>query len=210
MKKCYIITSYIEGRLPGIISPGGSDIIICADGGFNAAMSFGLTPDVVIGDFDSGDFTGLADCGAGTIHYPREKDESDTFLCLKYAINAGYDEITVVGGIGGRLDHTVANIQTLAYFASPCISVTMLDERNAFTVIENSAVTIKKREGYVISLFSLSDKCKGVATAGLNYPLDDAELTNLYPVGLSNEFSSDEAEIKVRQGKLLIVMSKIN
>ena len=195
MKKCYIITSYIEGRLSKIISPEKSDFIICADGGYDIAVSENIKPDLVIGDSDSGDMGAIDDCGVEIIRFPGEKDESDTFLCVKHAVNLGFGEITIVGGIGGRLDHTIANIQTLAYFSDPYKRLVMLDENNYATILMNSKITLQKRDGFSVSLFSLSDRCLGVTASGLCYPLRDAELTNSYPLGLSNAFAGGEAVI---------------
>jgi len=231
MKKCYIITAYIEGNLSKIISPQKSDFIICADGGYEIAVSFSITPDLVIGDSDSqGQWDGSSflttlpshktdepspypgSCTAQSptdfIHFPREKDVSDTFLCVKHAVSLGFGEIIIVGGIGGRLDHTISNIQTLAHFSDCVKSISMTDENNFITIACNSQVTLQKKEDFTISLFSLSDKCSGVRTTGLYYPLENAELKNTYPLGLSNEFTDNEATIEVKNGKLLIAVSR--
>ena len=197
MKRCYIITSYVEGAFPEIED---GEYIICADGGYEVAVSHGLSPDLVIGDSDSGKMPEM-------LLFPREKDESDTFLCLKHAVESGYSEIVIIGGIGGRLDHTMSNIQTLAHFSGRTRSITMIDEKNIVTVAENPGITIQRKTGFTISLFSLTDKCCGVTTKGLYYPLNDAEITNTYPVGLSNLFTAEEANIDIKNGKLLIVMS---
>ena len=209
MKKCYIITSYVEGDLSEIIKPEKADFIICADGGYDIAVSAGLTPNLVIGDSDSCEMPAPG-CGVEVMHFPREKDESDTFLCVKHAVKLGFKDIIIAGGIGGRLDHTISNIQTLAYFSDLPVSILLLDENNIVSVIESSGITLNKIDGAAISLFSLSDKCTGVSTEGLRYPLKGAELSSAYPLGLSNEFAGDTASIDVERGKLLIVISKIN
>ena len=208
MNRCYIITAYVEGNLSQLLFPAETDYIICADGGREIAAGAGISPHMIIGDFDSSDMLAL-ESKPGIISFPREKDVSDTFLCVEHAISLKFDEIIIAGGIGGRLDHTISNIQTLARFSNAAKSITMLDEFNIVTVIENTKITIKKREGYTVSLFSLSGQCNGVTTAGLKYPLMDAELEYTYPLGLSNEFVDDEAIIGVKKGKLLIVMSKV-
>jgi len=215
MKKCYIITAYIEGVLPEIISPQKSDFMICADGGYEIAVSFNIVPDLVIGDSDSGGMQVSTTIDPKNnsndtdfICFPKEKDVSDTFLCVQHAVNLGFEEIIIAGGIGGRLDHTISNIQTLAHFSNAAKRITMVDEKNLITVIENSTITLPKKDGFTVSLFSLSDTCSGVRTAGLYYPLVDAELQNTYPLGLSNQFTENEAIIEVKKGKLLIVMSQ--
>ena len=208
MKKCYIITSYIEGELSDIISPDAADFIICADGGYELASAFGVVPDLIIGDSDSGNMTPSPCEKPEVLIYPKEKDESDTFLCVKHAASLGFNEIVIAGGIGGRLDHTVSNIQTLAYFSDSVKSISMIDGKNFATILSNGCVKLSKKEGHKISLFSLTNKSGGVTAAGLLYPLKDACLENTYPLGLSNEFVDNIAEIEVKSGKILIVMSK--
>jgi len=208
MKKCYVITSYIDGALSGIISPGKSDFIICADGGYEIAASCGIKPDLVIGDSDSGKMNGR-DGDTKFIRFPSEKDYSDTFLCVKHAVSLGFEDIIIAGGIGGRLDHTMSNIQTIACFSDTVPRLTMLDETNIVTLISDSHISISPKEGFTVSLFSYSDVCRGVTAAGLYYPLTDAELKNTDPVGLSNKFTEADAFIEVKKGKLLVVMSKI-
>ena len=208
MKTSYIITSYIEGGFANLSSIDESDFVICADGGYEIALSQNIMPDIVIGDSDSGKMQPVKPGKTKFIHHEKEKDESDTFLCVKHAVELGFKEITILGGIGGRLDHTISNIQTLAHFTNLTDSIFLKDEGNLVTVIENSKVALSKTEGFALSLFSLSDKCSGVTVKGLKYPLKNAELNNSYPIGLSNGFIGDRASIEVKNGKLLIVLSK--
>ena len=206
MKKCYVITSHIEGDPKKIIAPSAHDLIICADGGYEIAVSIGITPDFIIGDSDSGEMQPAYGSKTKVIRFPTDKDESDTYLCVKHAVDLGFKDIVIAGGIGGRLDHTISNIQTLAHFSNKA-NIALVDENEFVTVVENSSVTLQKRDGFFVSLFSLSDKSIGVTTKGLAYPLDNAELNNSYPVGLSNEFIAPEAIVEVKSGKLLIIMS---
>jgi len=208
MKRCYIITAYMETNLTDLIRPGSADYIICADGGYEIAASFGITPDLVIGDSDSGNMAAFSGEKPKALLFPREKDESDTFLCVKHAAGLGFDEIVILGGIGGRLDHTIANIQVLSYFSGLIKSLRMSDGRNTAIVTQGPEITLKRREGFTVSLFALSEKCCGVTTTGLRYPLTDAELSNSFPLGLSNAFTREEATIGLKSGKLLIVMSR--
>lgn len=207
MKTCFIITAYIEGNLAGLVSSREPDYIICADGGYELAVSQGIVPDLVIGDSDSGAMSNITGANTEFIHFPTEKDESDTFLCIKHALSLECDEIVITGGIGGRLDHTISNIQTLACFANTSQRISVIDDKNYFTVIENSQITLSGNIDMSVSIFSLTDTCTGVSTAGLYYPLDNAVLKSTYPVGLSNKFTGCSASIEVKKGKLLIVMS---
>ncbi|MCL1981812.1 MAG: thiamine diphosphokinase [Clostridiales bacterium] len=206
MRKCYVITSYIEGDLSELVSPGESDFVICADGGYEAALICGIAPGIVIGDADSGSMREMPG-GAEVVRFPQEKDESDTYLCVEHAARMGFGEVVIVGGLGGRLDHTVANLQTLGHFSGTFERITIVDGKNTATVIENAELTIQKKEGFALSLFSLSDTCSGVTTKGLRYPLKDAKLKSTYPLGLSNRITGSEASVKVKNGRLLVVMS---
>jgi thiamine pyrophosphokinase len=209
MKKCLVITAYIEGTLSEALPEEAPDFTICADGGYDIALTLGLAPDLVIGDADSAMAPPGPESGARFICFPREKDESDTFLCVKHAVNLGFEDITIAGGIGGRLDHTISNIQTLAYFSNRVKRIALRDERNYVTVIEDARLSLPEAEGFSVSLFSLSDECGGVTVEGLLFPLRDTTLKNDCPVGLSNVFTSREAFIEVKKGKLLVVMSKL-
>jgi len=223
MKKCFIITAYFDGDLSRFLSQlmqnEHSAFIICADGGYELALSCGIVPNLVIGDADSGSMTSDAATVQQAdilkslnktefIRIKREKDESDTFVAVQHAVNSGFESIDIIGGIGGRLDHTISNIQTLAHFSSHTKQITMADDANFITIVENSSITLLKKENFFISLFSFSDICSGVTTTGLYYPLENATLRNAYPLGLSNEFTDAEATIKVEHGKLLVLMSK--
>ena len=209
MKKCHIVTAYVDGPMPDMTPYGAPECIICADGGHEIALSNGMAPSIVIGDSDSGEMKPRPGSKTEFIRFPQEKDESDTFLCVKHAISLGYDDITIIGGVGGRVDHTVSNIQTLTHFSSPARRIAMVDANNYMTVIEGSSITLSG-DGYVnLSLFSLTDRCTGVTAKGLHYPLDGADLDNAYPIGLSNRFTGGEAVIGVKAGKLLAIMSRI-
>jgi thiamine pyrophosphokinase len=212
MKKCYIITAYIEGNLNKLLPFDNANFIICADGGYEIALSHNIIPNIVIGDCDSGAMSRALKSDANItefIHFAQEKDVSDTFLCVEHAIKLGFEIIEIIGGIGGRVDHTISNIQTMAKFSSASKKITMRDESNFISVVTDSSITIKKEETFSISLFSFSDVCNGIKTTGLYYPLENATLRNSYPLGLSNEFSGDEATIEVKQGQLLVIMSRI-
>jgi len=220
MKKCHIITAYIEGNLTELLLSDASNFIICADGGYEIALSNGINPHLVIGDADSGVMSAIhkndAEPKPGNanfrmpefIYFEPQKDVSDTFLCVKHAINLGFESIEIIGGIGGRFDHTISNIQTIAHFSSQAKTITMIDEKNFITVVENSSVSLQPKAGFSISLFSISDICSGINTTGLQYSLKNATLKNSYPLGLSNEFTDAEATIEVTQGKLLVIMSQ--
>ncbi|MDP4151854.1 MAG: thiamine diphosphokinase [Bacillota bacterium] len=206
MSRCIIITSYIIGKIRDVIDIKNDDFIICADGGYELAEAENIVPNVLIGDFDS--YFGEMPDDITVIKVPAEKDDTDTLLCIKYGIEKGFSDFTIIGGIGGRFDHTYANLQTLAFLCEKKMQAYMTDSENIITMIEGSKITVNKTEGCKLSLFSFSDKCTGVTSTGLKYPLSDFTLENTFPIGVSNEFTNDKAVISNKTGKLLIIISK--
>lgn len=212
MKSCVIITSYFQGDLKAILSEIEFDFVLCADGGYRHAAAAGILPNLVVGDFDS--YSLGIPSNIKTLPLPSEKDDTDTLFSLKYAASEGAEHIYIIGGLGGRLDHTVSNLQTLAYAASHGINAYIIDSQNIVTMLTcgvrsvPKTMHVAKREGFKISLLSHSDKCEGVYVSGVHYPLADATLTSDFPLGVSNEFESDAAEIKLSSGQLLVVLSK--
>ncbi len=207
MKKCAIIPSYIEGELSELFPDPENYYVICADGGYEKAKQAGIRPDLIIGDFDSCTGTPAAD-DIPVLTLPTEKDDTDTGHSLSYAISEGFTDITIFGGLGGRFDHTIANVQNIAGACVQGAAVRLVSRNNIFTVIRDSEITIPKKEGWKLSVFSLSDICEGVTLSGVYYLLDDYTLTNTFPLGVSNEFDEEEAFIRVRHGILLIVTSR--
>ncbi|MBR7082521.1 MAG: thiamine diphosphokinase [Clostridia bacterium] len=197
-----IVTPYIEGKLENIISGKTFDLVICADASFDTAKHAKLAPDVVIGDFDHGsapDFNKI-------IRVPREKDDTDTMLCIKYAVSHGADEILIAGGVGGRLDHTIANIQSLAYAEKYGVHAVLKDERNAaFFIIGNARVA--RESGSYLSLFAYGGDST-VTIKGTKYDAERVTLTVDFPLGVSNEITSSEAEIIVHSGSVLAIVSR--
>lgn len=206
MKKCVIITSYIEGILPDLMEDYDPDLILCADGGYDHARRAGITPDYLIGDFDSLKCDISEDIRQ--ITYPCEKDDTDTGLCIQTALDMGCNDILILGGLGGRLDHSVANIQLLAGYADKNIRIAIKDKKNFCTVLHNGEIHLKRKSGQHVSILSLSDTSSGVSVSGLKYPLTNAVLKNTFPLGVSNEYTDETAWICVKDGTLLIVLSE--
>ena len=205
MKKCVIITSYIEGSLPELIGDFNPDFILCADGGYDYAKAAGITPDMLIGDLDS--ITAPNDPAIETLIFPAEKDDTDTGICLQTALEKGYKDILIIGGLGGRLDHTMSNIQLITGKCHLADRITVKDKSNSCTVITNGSVTLPYIENQYVSIFSMSEESAGVTTSGLKYPLDNATMVYSSTLGTSNEIVSDSATISVKKGRLLIITS---
>ena len=203
--KALILTPYHEGSLADCPALRKADLILCADTAYREAEKLGIVPDAVIGDFDHA-------CAAESAHgnvirVPCEKDDTDTMLCIKYAIDAGADELVIAGGIGGRLDHTVANLQSLAYAESHGIHAVLTDGRNEARVL-SGRIHIPKKADFYLSVFAFGGACRGVSESGVRYPLRDAALSVDFPLGVSNEITDDYAEIEVKEGRLLVILSK--
>ena len=202
-RRCVIFTAWCEGDVRQAYSPLPGDFILCADAGYGLARSMDVQPDCVLGDFDSG----KAPEDARVLRFPVEKDDTDTVLCLKYGLSLGYDEFLIVGGFGGRLDHTLANLQTLNYAASHCAEAVMRDGNTWARVIRNGSARIPRQPGK-LSVFAMDAQCRGVFERGVKYPLEDGALTNDFPLGVSNEFVDGVAEVGVAQGTLLVMVTK--
>lgn len=198
--RCVVFTAYCEGDPAAAYAPEPGDLVLCADGGWRLAERCDVKPDLVIGDFDSS-----AAPAVGNIErHPVMKDDTDSMLCLRHGLRMGYERFLFVGGFGGRLDHTLANLQTLTFAARFGARAEMCDGRTWATVVQNGSVSIKRRPGK-LSMFSMGDRCRGITSVGTIYNLTDGELDNFFPLGVSNEFTADEATVTVKDGTLLIM-----
>ncbi len=206
MKKCVIITSYIEGSLSDLMEGEHPDLVLCADGGYNHAQRAGITPDFLIGDFDS--LSRSAPPDIETIAFPVEKDDTDTGLCIRAAIERGCDDILIIGGLGGRFDHALANIQLMAWAAEHVDRIAMKDNRNYVTILKDGKLRISKKGNAHLSILSLSDVSLGVCVEGVKYPLFDYTMTRTFPLGVSNEFEESHAQISVEKGTLVVALSE--
>ena len=178
-----------------------NDIIIAADSGVINTKKFNIEPDYIIGDFDS---LGYTPTDSNTIVHPTEKDDTDLMLAVKLGLENGYQNFRIFGGIGGRLDHTFANIQTASYIAENGGNVIFYGSNENLSVIKNNKIAFDKYNKGNISIFALED-CKNVKINGLYYELDNGYLTTNFPLGTSNKFNNQNATISVEQGKLLII-----
>ena len=204
-RRCVIFTAHCEGDVRKAYAPLPGDYVLCADGGWELARSMGVAPDCVIGDFDSSGEPG----DLPTVRVPVEKDDTDTMLCLKRGLAMGFEDFLIVGGFGGRLDHTLANLQALHYAAARHAQARMRDGATWAAAVRNGALRVPADvlgPGRVkLSVFALGDRCSGVTLRGTKYALEDGTLANTFPLGVSNEFAGEEAQIEVRDGALLVV-----
>lgn len=199
-RRCVIFTARCEGDPRQAYTPRDGDYVLCADGGWHLAEAAGVRPDAVVGDFDSSDIP----AGESVERFPVEKDDTDTLLCMKKALAQGFDDFLIVGGFGGRLDHTLANLQTLNYAASLGARAELCDGVSWATVLRGGSMEVPRRPGK-LSVFALDTACHGVCIRGAKYNVEGATLTSAFPLGMGNDFAADAAEIAVADGALLVM-----
>ncbi len=183
------------------------DLVIAADGGYSACRSLGWEPDVVIGDFDSGEMP--TDTNAFIVKLNRDKDDTDMLAAVKVGLRRGYKTFVIYGGVGGRLDHTVANIATLAYMNAYDARGYLIDRDSAATVITDGKLTLPNAVRGTVSVFAYGGTARGVTLKNLSYTLDNVELTPEFPIGVSNATvdagdKNARGEISVKHGSLLV------
>ncbi len=199
---CYIVGA---GACEGIsINKNENDYIISADGGYAHLLKIGIEPNLAVGDFDS---LGYIPNSTKTLVHKPEKDDTDMFLAICEGIELGYKKFLIYGGLGGRFDHSLANIQCLNYLAEKNLTAWLWGENTALTVIKNRKINLPKRENGYISVFANSEKAENVDISGLKYELKNGNLTATHPLGVSNEFIGKKSEISVKNGRLSITFN---
>ena len=190
------------------IKPDRDDLIIAADSGLNHAKNLGLTPAVVVGDYDSLGRVPEPGLDIEVITVPAEKDETDTQLAIRLALSRGADDVHVIGGLGGRLDHTLSNLAILEALAQKKVRCVIEDGQNRVRLLQSDS-TILPRSGYTyVSLLALDPIVKGVEIEGVKYPLKNAKLTRTFQYAVSNEITGNCCFIAVRKGSILVVESR--
>lgn len=202
MAKCVI---FCAGEMDNLVSPiAKDDYIIAADGGWKHTQALGITPHAVLGDFDS---LGFAPENAHV--FPVEKDDTDAMLALRHGLNLGYEEFVLYGGLDGpRLDHTVANLQSLAFLADHGARGYLIGKTHIATAVRNSALSFPPDAAGYISVFCIGENARGVTLKNLLYPMKNGTLTAGFPLGVSNHFTGKPSEISVENGTLLIIFEK--
>jgi len=186
------------------------DYIICADNGMKHARHLGIIPNLIVGDFDSTSQCDLDYFKAKPI--PIEtlspiKDETDTEIALDRAITAGAKQVDLYGGIGTRLDHSLANVHLLYKALKQGVAATLMNPYNTVRLIDKS-IEIEGQVGDIVSLLPFSAHVLGVNTINLGYPLKEDSLIAGKPLGVSNYMLSQKASISIKQGLLLIIQAR--
>ena len=203
MKPCII---FCAAGFDGLLSPiPDNALTIAADGGLRHTQALGLHPDVILGDFDS-----LGYVPADSRVFPVEKDDTDAMLAVRLGLRRGCDWFELYGAMDGpRLDHTVANFQTLAYLATHGARVALIGRYYIATVLKEEAIRFSEEAEGILSLFCLGESAE-VSIEGLKYGLDHGTLTPDFPLGVSNHFEGREVTVSVEAGSLLILWDTAN
>ncbi len=203
MAVCYIVGAG-EFTARGLC-PQQGDFVIAADGGLRALESLGLKPDLLIGDLDSlGTYPLPKDVPLEK--HPVEKDDTDTGIALAQGFAMGYRAFALYGCAGGRIDHLLANFQSMARYSKLGTDVRLVaPEYDAYALTNQTFTLPERKSGTTVSVFCHGDKAEGVTLRGLYYPLEDYTLTCDHPLGVSNQHIEDVARISVKNGTLIVI-----
>ena len=202
-KSCYIIGAGEDYGLDFV--PAEGDLVIAADGGLERLRTAGIKPNLIIGDFDS---LGRVPQEENVLVLPTVKDVTDTWAAIDLGKERGYTCFRLYGCTGGRFDHTLANIQTLAALAAEGNQGFLVDRTQVITAVGPGTVEFGPERRGFLSVFSHTDRCTGVTLKGLKYELENAELTNRFPLGVSNEFLSQPAAVTIGEGIAVLVYER--
>ena len=179
----------------------GDGYVIFCDGGLRHREGLGLTPDLIVGDFDSFENPHL---DIETLVLPCEKDDTDSVFAVKEALRRGCDDFLFLGVFGGRLDHTLGNLSILLRLDTLGKTALAVDDTSEYCIVSREKACVEDRFAY-FSLLNVSGLARGITVKGAKYPLEGAEITCDYPYGISNEpLPGRTAEISVAEGRLLL------
>lgn len=203
MKPCII---FCAAGFDGLLFPIPENaLVIAADGGLRHTDALGLRPDVILGDFDS-----LGYVPEDSRVYPVEKDDTDAMLAVRVGLEAGCERFLLYGAMDGpRLDHTMANFQTLGYLASHGARGWLIGRDYIATVLSEESLEFSGDAAGILSLFCMGASAE-VTIRGLKYCLDHGRLTPDFPLGVSNHFVGTDARITVHHGQVLALWDRCN
>ena len=202
MASCII---FCAAECDALLQPlGADDYVIAADGGLRHTQKLGITPNEVLGDFDSLGYT-----PENAAVFPVEKDDTDAMLAVRRGLSLGFCDFLLYGSLDGpRLDHTVANFQTLQFLADRDASGVLCGNTMLATVVKNGSVAFPAGCRGTVSVFCMGADVRGVTLKGLYYPLENGTLTAGFPLGVSNHFTGEPAQIAVEDGSLLVIWER--
>ena len=204
MTTCALVAAidFNERHFSDCAKEGKFDAVYAVDAGFALLEQMGFVPDMAVGDFDS---LGYVPQSQRVHRFPMHKDKSDLELAFDQLKLDGFDEVVVYGAIGGRLDHTIANLQMACNFAEDGLTVTFIALDCAIRIVVGPSVYhLPNLKSGTVSVFSAVDCAKGVTERGLEYPLENADLTNRTTLGVSNELIGEPASVEASEGTLYV------
>lgn len=202
-EKCVIVSGAPETDISYYKKYLNNSYIICADSGYLKCLNAGYKPDLIVGDFDSSPMPNI-DCEIVKLNV--RKDDTDTFHCTQLAIERGYKDITIVGGIGSRIDHTYSNVLSVNYSFDNNACCKLVNDKTLITIFENEIV-LKAGEYKYFSIYSLFGTVSGLSITGAEYNVKDMTLKANDQIAQSNEFKDDEVIIKINNGRILLILS---
>ena len=204
MRKCIVFCAAEFDHLAAL--PEEQDYILAADGGLRHLEKLGLKPNGILGDFDS-----LGYIPTGAEVFPVEKDDTDAMLAARKGLELGFREFWFYGSLDGpRLDHTIANFQTLQFLADRGAKAYLIGKDYLVTVIKEETITFPATATGILSVFCLGADAAGVTIRGAKYELEQGTLTAGFPLGVSNHFLGNEVTVSVEKGSLLILWDRKN
>ncbi|MEG1981566.1 MAG: thiamine diphosphokinase [Clostridia bacterium] len=203
--RCVILTAIgITKKVINLAGITSEDLVIAADGGIDFAIKYGVKVDLYIGDKDS------AICKKTSVEeivYKAEKDDTDTMLAIQKGLEQGYKEFLILGGTGGRLSHTISNMQCLKYIKNNNASGKIISSDGEILYLKNEEITLFEKCSY-FSVITFNEKATGITIENAKYNMKNGSLTNSYPLGISNEFINKQATISVLNGEIYIIIEK--
>ena len=198
---CFIVgAGEVSPKLSLNLRP--DDLLIAADGGLATVERMGIVPHLVIGDFDS---LGARPNFPNTVVLPTVKDDTDMCAAIRLGRERGYTRFALYGGTGGRLAHTLANLQLLDWLARQNCRGFLVGDGTVATAVYGGALDFPAHMSGYLSVFCTGETAQGVTLSRLKYELTDAELESSFPLGVSNEFAGVPARVKVARGTLLVL-----
>ncbi len=189
--------------------PEKGDLVIAADAGYLTARRLGITPDVVLGDFDTLGEANIPD-GIECLRVPAEKNDTDTQLAVQVAIDRGAGEIVIVGGMSGRIDHTLSTLAVLENLwerKAGRIYATLTDGKNRVRFIRSSGTILPRSQYRFFSLIAADETVKGVTLEGCKYPLKNGRISRRHQWAVSNEITGNCTLIEIRRGGVWVIES---
>ncbi len=210
MKICIILNGEIKNYdyINSIISNASYDYIICSDGGANHAYNMNILPDYIIGDLDSTSKDIIAYYKSKNVKFkkfPTKKDETDTELSIKLSEKLNAKQIDLIGALGGRIDHTIANINLLYYIRKKGIKPRIITDKEEVYIAIDEELTIDGKKGDIVSILPIRNDAKGITLKNLEYPLENQDIEFSTPLGISNVMTDSSCNIKVNEGSIIII-----